>query len=254
MTCDDFEAFAQPFVDGEFAEAERAEVARHLAGCGSCSSGIEMERAFRRKLRDARETSLAMNPAPSRLRDAIRADLRREAIPSGRRVPIAVAASLAIAAAGAALYVQRGRPQRETAPLLASAVAHHQRDLPLEVRAPELPAIQSWFRGKVDFSPSRIPSLRKVNLVGARLSNITDRQAAYVTYGTPNGQRRVSLFVFDAPDLTLPGARRVNDRDVVIANQKGYNVAIWKDREIAYSLVSDLDEQDILELVAASGR
>lgn len=254
MTCDDFETFAQPFVDGEFAEEERAEVLGHLAGCESCSGGIAMERAFRRKLQDAREASLATSPAPAHLREAIRADLRREALSSVRRIPIAVAASLAVAAAGAALYVQRGSGQRDTAPLLASAVAHHQRDLPLEVRGPELPAIRSWFRGKVDFSPTRIPSLRKVNLVGARLSNITDRQAAYVTYGTPNGQRRVSLFVFDAPDLTLPGARRVNDRDVVIANQKGYNVAIWKDQEIAYSLVSDLDEQDILELVAASGR
>ena len=94
--------------------------------------------------------------------------------------------------------------------------------------------------------------LFEMNLPGPASSNpyVEVRVSATFSQG---GQRRVSLFVFTAPDLTVPGGRRINDRDVLLANQHGYNVALWKDREIAYSLVSDLDEQDVLELVAASG-
>ncbi|HME91840.1 MAG TPA: transmembrane regulator PrtR, partial [Myxococcaceae bacterium] len=35
-------------------------------------------------------------------------------------------------------------------------------------------------------------------------------------------------------------------------NSHGYNVAIWRDREIVYELVSDLDESDIRQMVAQS--
>ncbi len=52
----------------------------------------------------------------------------------------------------------------------------------------------------------------------------------------------------------MRGGKRIADREVLLTNQQGYNVVLWKDREIAYSLVSDLEEQDILELVSASGR
>jgi anti-sigma factor RsiW len=121
----------------------------------------------------------------------------------------------------------------------------------MEVQDGQPVSIQRWLSGKVDFAP-RVPQLRKVSLIGARLSNVSDRPAAYITYGD-QGERRVSLFVFDAPDLELKGGRRINDRQVLLSNQHGYNVVIWKDREIAYSLVSDLEEKDVLELVSASG-
>ncbi|MFN7134303.1 MAG: anti-sigma factor, partial [Myxococcales bacterium] len=159
-----------------------------------------------------------------------------------------------VAAACAAVYLHGQLGRQRTQPFIAAAVAHHQRELPLEVTEAQLPAIQTWFKGKVDFAPTRIPALSNVSLLGARLSNITDRQAAYVAWGAPGGRGRVSLFVFDAPELEVRSDHRVKDREVLIANQQGYNVAMWKDNEIAYSLVSDLSEEDILRLVSASDR
>jgi Fe-S oxidoreductase len=39
-------------------------------------------------------------------------------------------------------------------------------------------------------------------------------------------------------------------RDTVrLVNARGYNVAVWRQDEIVYSLVSDLDEQDLFQLV-----
>jgi len=45
---------------------------------------------------------------------------------------------------------------------------------------------------------------------------------------------------------------------VRLVNARGYNVAIWRNDEIVYSLVSDLDEHDLFQLVrtaqAGAGR
>ncbi len=40
--------------------------------------------------------------------------------------------------------------------------------------------------------------------------------------------------------------------DVRVASSKGYNVAVWRQDEIVYSLVSDLDEDSLFQLVQAA--
>ena len=256
MTCEDLEPLLHPFVDGEVDGPERFEIESHLAACPRCQASVAEHQRYKHKLREVAVSASLLNPpAPERLRQNLRRTLREEPVPvrplwRRPRVVYPALAAFASAAAGMTLYLQSAAIS-QTDRVMSDAVRFHQRELPLEVQALELPQIQSWFKGKVDFAPTRIPTVRNVNLIGARLSNVGNRQAAYMTYGTPS-QRRVSLFVFDAPDLTVPHGRRIADRDVLIANQRGYNVALWKDHEIAYSLVGDLSEQDILELVAAT--
>jgi hypothetical protein len=40
---------------------------------------------------------------------------------------------------------------------------------------------------------------------------------------------------------------------VVVASHNGYNVVLWKENEVVYSLVSDLDERELLSLIDAAG-
>ena len=55
------------------------------------------------------------------------------------------------------------------------------------------------------------------------------------------------------PEQQLPGAaRRIADREVWLSQARGFNVASWRNDEIVYSLISDLDEQDILALVQSA--
>lgn len=257
MNCRDVDALLPAYADGELVGTDREDVDAHLASCRPCRSRVDFELAFKRRLRLAVEERSTREAAPDRLRASLLANIAAEP-PPGRPSFTAraakPAAALAVAAACAAVYLHQTSPRNRTAPFIASAVAHHQRELPLEVTDGQLPVIQGWFKGKVDFAPSRIPTLSNVSVLGARLSHIRDRQAAYVAYGAPDGRGRVSLFVFDAPELEVEGVHRIRDRDVMIANQAGYNVAIWKDNEIAYSLVSDLSEEDILQLVSAADR
>jgi len=111
--------------------------------------------------------------------------------------------------------------------------------------------VEAWFDGKLDHRVS-VPRLPDVQLSGARISNVTDRPAAYISYERNADQqgapaKRIGLFVFDdakgeveAPPLP----------SVQVGFSHGYNVAVWRDGEIVYELVSDLDESDIRRMVA----
>jgi hypothetical protein len=56
----------------------------------------------------------------------------------------------------------------------------------------------------------------------------------------------MTVLLFPGSDLDLPEG----EQRVMVANEKGYNVAMWRKQGIVYSLVSDLDERDILQLVS----
>ena len=65
--------------------------------------------------------------------------------------------------------------------------------------------------------------------------------------------RRVSLLIVDDPEPQLQGnARRIADREIWLSRARGFNIASWRNDEIVYSLISDLDEQDILALVQSA--
>ncbi|HEY3447568.1 MAG TPA: zf-HC2 domain-containing protein [Myxococcales bacterium] len=255
MDCQDFEPFLFAYVDGEFDGPERADADTHLAECEACRREVEQQRAFKRRLKEvASEASALSPPAPAALRERIESALAQERAP--RRLPLLrpaylVPAGLAAAATVAVIVWLSGTSPEQANAFITASILHHQGDLRLDVEDDQSQKVRDWLRGRVDFAPSRIPELRNVAMRGARVSQLNGRPAAYVLYGPRAGApaRRVSLLVFDAPDLRLPAGRRIADHDVLLANQRGYNVAVWKDREIAYSLVSDLDEHDLVELL-----
>jgi anti-sigma factor RsiW len=256
MTCEELESSIHPYVDGEFDGPERQEVEAHLAQCASCREVVAFARAFRSRVRQAERESSGSAPAPEALRQSIAAGLAIETRRRRwRRLRPSVTWSVAAAATAATLVlVIRAQLVRERAShVVSDAVIWHQRDLPLEIQDAQLPNVRSWFRGKVDFAPNALFELPRASLVGARISSVSGKPAAYLQFAG-RSQRRVSLLVFDAPDFDLPGGRKVVDRDVLLANQRGYNVAIWQKQGITYSLVSDLDESEILEMLESASR
>jgi anti-sigma factor RsiW len=135
--------------------------------------------------------------------------------------------------------------------LLDDAIKNHHRGLPLEVDAADM---SGWFANKLDFRPS-LPhfSAAAVRVEGARLSNLREWPAAYVRYRLPHGQ--AGLFIVDDPGrrFDAPGREvKVGHELVRVASARGYNVAVWRQDEIVYSLVSDLDEEALFQLVEAA--
>jgi anti-sigma factor RsiW len=255
MDCAELARILDPYLDGELAALEQGEADEHLARCETCRALADAEgrvrSALRAKLRAAMGPGSPVGRAPEGLERKLHLALVQQRRPLWRRAlaPLPIAA-LAACAAGVLVVLAT---HRSTDALVEEAVRKHTRDLPLEVTAaavgPE--SVAGWFAGKLDFNAAP-PRFRgdDVRLVGARLSHIQDRPAAYVRYALPRGQ--LGLFILDDPEGRFGDAGRavrIGPSTVRLINARGFNVAVWRRNEIVYSLVTDLDEADLARLV-----
>lgn len=253
MDCRELERSVDAYLDGEFDDRERLEAEAHLATCPPCRAMVDrqgaLRLALRAKLREAMAPPAAAGRAPPHLRARLEASLAHERRPLWRRVLQPVPLAAAAACAMGVLVVLAGHSG--DAALVEEAIRVHHRALPLEVDAAAMPG---WFTGKLDFHPS-LPhfAVDSARLEGARLSNLREWPAAYVRYRLPRGQ--AGLFIVDDPDgrFDAPGREvKVGPQVVRVVNARGYNVAVWRQDEIVYSLVSDLDEDALFRLVQAA--
>lgn len=243
MDCRELERSIDAYVDGEFDDRERAEVEAHLGTCPRCRATAEARTRLRAAMRARLQAAVAA-PAPEHLRARVRETLSARPRPLWRR-SVVPASAMAACAAGALLVLVS---HSGDAGLVEEAIRVHHRALPLEVDAAAMPG---WFAGKLDFHPAlpHFPA-SAVRVEGARLSNLREWPAAYVRYQLPHGQ--ASLFIVDDPGgrFDAPGREvRVGPQLVRVVNARGYNVAVWRKDEIVYSLVSDLDEDALFQLV-----
>jgi anti-sigma factor RsiW len=258
LPCREIESFLPAYVDGEFDAVERAEVESHLVGCAACQHAVGIQSAMKEAVRRA-----APAIAPIELRQAVRLALRDEEPPASRwegvlRNPRSV--GLLAAAVGAAVWFLAGGmshplfPTRHHSSLVDDGIALHRRGLPLDYTASDVGLVQQWLEGRLDFAP-RLPRFRQgPALQGVRLSQLHSRSAAALSYSVPQADgRRVTLLIVDDPDTGDPPGtvRRLPGRQVWLSRSRGYNVVSWRTDEIVYSLISDLDESDVLQLVQA---
>lgn len=252
--CDEWATELALFADGELGEAERTEMELHLDNCPRCQAAVDFTLAFRSAVK---EKARAAGGAPTAMRARLRAVLAQEAAP----VPVHVewwqqlrrlwspvpAAAAGATALGITAWLWFGGSTDE---VVKELVARHSRHLPLEIQSNDPKSLEAWFSDKVDFRV-RVPRLTFVNgtplgLMGARLSHVRDHSAVQVFYGTPQSPTRsVSMLVFDDPGNRPPirgVSHKVDDVDVYTANRAGYNVAVWREHEVVYSLVSDGDD------------
>jgi anti-sigma factor RsiW len=259
MDCSELARSIDAYVDGEFDARERAEAEAHLSGCNRCRTLAESQTrlriALRAKLREAMGTDAPEDRhAPAALRSRIHEALLRERRPLWRRALAPVPLATIAACCAGVLVVLAGHSADDL--LVEEAVRKHNRDLPLEVTAASVGAesIPGWFAGKLDFNPTP-PRFHEgqARVVGARLSHLRELPAAYIRYELPRGN--AGLFIVDDPDGRFdPGGRPVGAgaRTITMVNARGYNVAVWRNNEIVYSLVSDLDEPALVKLVQAA--
>jgi anti-sigma factor RsiW len=250
MDCGEIDRAVDVYLDGEFDARERAEADAHLAKCERCRALVEhqgrVRAALRARLREAMTPPAEEGRAPPALRARIEDALSRRRRPLWRRAlsPLPIGALAACATGALLVFATHGGD----AALVEEAVRSHHRGLPLEVGEGSIPA---WFAGKLDFNPAPPRFLAAgVHVLGARLSHLRELPAAYIRYELPQGQ--AGLFIVDDPGGRFGEAGRevrLGTNVVRVVNARGYNVAVWREREIVYSLVSDLDEPALFELV-----
>lgn len=224
-----------------------------------------------------------------RVRSALREEDRAEApdpssvVPEGDywrpgwRVMPAAAAAAAVIFAGAAYSAQSGRVRGAEA--LADVVRVHSAALPADVtvsdRAPASPnvvpvqngfvrasngraseasssdRVANWFRGKVGFPvrPAEFAS-RDVRLVGARVSNVRERQAAALYYEV--GGHRMTVVVTDLPLGDSADEVHVEGRRLRYQELHGHRVPVREESGLSYAFTGDVDRETLLHLAASA--
>lgn len=179
---------------------------------------------------------------------------QREARRGGRALQFAVPA-----AAAAAVLVVFGSPgDSSTAspsivPLVEDVVRRHSAAPPAEVSGPGN-QMASLFRGTLGFAarPVEFKGTDGASLVGARLSNVRERDAAAFYYNVRG--HRVTVMVFEPPPDGFAGAERVHmhGRDVYYRNVHGYTVPLVEEDGLAYAFTGDLDSGSMMRLAATA--
>lgn len=129
-------------------------------------------------------------------------------------------------------------------PVVGESVAWHRRSVPVEVVGPDPNAVRRWFSDKVSFAVT-IPEIDgPARLLGGRLSHVRQYEAAYLLYEV-NGSK-LSVMLFDAGDLE----DETNfSNKTFVDNSNGYNVAIREKSGVTYTFTSDMNAEELADLV-----
>jgi len=193
-----------------------------------------------------------------RLREGWPAEPARRPWNRRLRVLVPALALVAAAVALAPLAWERmvTRPERESAGrLVAEAVNDHVRLLispqPLEVKSGGIHQVRPWFAGRVDFAPV-VPfeGDTEFALQGGAVGYFLDRKAAVLVYG--HRLHTISLLVFRADGLRWPERRltRVGAIEAYADATRGFNVLLWRQGDLGYALVSDVEPGALRALAA----
>jgi anti-sigma factor RsiW len=234
-----------------------ADVRGHLAICADCTGIAEIEGALTAALE-----RLPQHPAPLDLKRRLRASWPETPRPPAWRrrlrtlVPALAAAAGLVIAAPIAWERLAVRPDREAANrLVAEAVNDHVRVLisqqPLEVKSSDTHQVRPWFAGRVDFAPV-VPfgGDAEFPLQGGAVGYFLDRKAAVFVYGYR--LHTISLLVFRADGLRWPrrDLTRIGGAEAYVEATRGFNVMVWRQADLGYALVSDVEAPTLRALAA----
>ena len=223
-------------------------VEAHLAGCPACQAILAQEEALARLIH-----ALPRSAAPATLARQIRAlDTRRTGLAAwvGRPwVAAAIAAMLVAAVLVPWLRRPAGQPGDIVDTIIQSGVAEHRRILldlqatPREITDPtdlvqRVSAVTSVELPKV------FAGTDELHLVAARPTILASRKTAAATmrYNEPPD---TTYFLFPGADLPMPSEGRVQIEQYrpYMREVGGYNVVYWKQKDMAYLMVSGLDKE-----------
>lgn len=254
MDCQSCREQIPQLLDGTLPPPLVAELGSHLAACDACRIELGEEQALTRRLRE-----VTRYRAPDLLRTRIERGLRTEkwggpvSRVSGKWVAVAAVFFLAVAASF--LFLRERKDTLEA--LVAEATAHHQRMVweremrgfaRAEVPSPEefLPLVRERLNLPVESIFVGDPSL---TLVGIRAIYVLDHTAIALVYADPGGSIS-TLLMLRGGKVKIPQGNRMQVETFrpYHTRTNTANVLIWKQKEMAYSLVAQVEDQDMADL------
>lgn len=281
ITCEVLRRHVDAVVDGEVDPDTQIEFERHLAECGPCRVHTSFARSFKKQVKEACGPSEPPGDLAARVRAALDTeDARRAAAqpgapvgtPEPKSAPLGIAgirlhpvrARYAVPAAAAAVALaviaaQSGDDSEngfqadiQSSSIFEDIVRRHSSEHPAEVSGPPT-QVASWFQGKLEF-PVRPVAFASpdVRLVGARISNVNNREAAAFYYTV--GGHRVTVMVFE-PSTPVGGyarAANVRGRRLYYGQAHGHTVPLVEHDGLTYAFTGDLDRRALLQLAASA--
>jgi len=249
MRCADVRDRLVAYQRGQLTPSEHADMLAHLEHCPGCAR----EDAAEQVLTEALERRTPQHTAPFALKRRLAAQWPAAAPARSRwrwwARPLAPAlGAAAVLLALTPLYFRNSTPG--TAAMVGEAVTDHLRVLssqsPLEIRSGGIHDVKPWFEGRLDFAPVvRFAGDADFPLQGGAVGYFLDRKAAIFVF-----KRRlhvVTLFVFPAEGLPWPAhpSLAIGRARAHAASARGFNTLLWREGELGYALVSDVDPVEL---------
>jgi anti-sigma factor RsiW len=234
-------------------DADRARaVEAHLAGCPTCQAVLAREETVARLVR-----SLPRSPAPPTLARQIRGlDTRRRGLGGWLGRPwVAAAIAAVLVLAVLTPWLRRPAPPEDAVDaIIQSGVAEHRRILlDLQATPREITDPTDLFQRVSAATSVELPKVfagtGELQLVAARPTLLQSRKTAAATmrYKAPPD---TTYFIFPGADLPMPNEGRVQIEQYRphMREVNGYNVVYWKQKDMAYLMVSALDKEECQRL------
>ncbi len=137
--------------------------------------------------------------------------------------------------------------------LLRRVVHAHSMDVPVDVPGEHPEKVAGFFRGKVEF-PVRLAHFRGTNarFLGARLTEVGDRQGATLYYDVAGRRVTVLVFANDRVQGAPRGRVEVGGREIRFGEAGGYTVPVYQNGAVSYAFTGDMDREGLLRLAASS--
>jgi hypothetical protein len=153
---------------------------------------------------------------------------------------------------------RRGAPERRAEALLDLMIADHLRYRgrfdQMQIASNEQAEVEQWLRERL-ITAARVIDFETANVLGARHCRLGRVDAGLVFYRVAaEGEREhmASLYVFAAPDADFSQMERLpaaTGKHVCRRQQLGLSAAIWTERGLTYTLISELDDVALARLL-----
>ncbi|MCH8068654.1 MAG: hypothetical protein IID16_05195 [Candidatus Marinimicrobia bacterium] len=243
-------------------DADISVAKQHVDTCRDCQQILKQQEGFKRILK----ARLSGQPAPTALREKILASVAAERLRNTvmqkrthfkRRSFIWTGAAAVLLILLFMIYQNLIQPKIEYASPAVHALAQDHiasklRENPLDLWTTNTAELERWFSMRVDFAV-RIPTLDNLTLLGGRLCLINGERVVSLAFHKQSVP--ITLYIMDRDVIDLARIQVIDPRDqkpIFHGDAKGCNVIIWEEKGLIFSLVSDMNENELVELVAKS--
>lgn len=248
--------------DANAIDADIGMAKQHINSCHDCHQILKQHEDFNRILK----RKLPGQPAPTTLRENILSSIAVERMRKTsirRRTPLKQRTFIAAGAATVffvllfIIYLGLFERKIEYAnpavhALAQDHIASKLRENPLDLRTADTAELERWFALRVDFAV-RIPTLNNSNLLGGRLCLINGERVVSLAFQKESVP--ISMYITGRDVIDLARMRVIDSSDlkrIFHGDAKGCNVIMWEEKGLIFSLVSDMNENELVKLVTKS--